>query len=193
MSLSHFAFWHEQPFHSAAAVHRSGHTYSHLRGTVPHTLCRVFRLLLWIVCAVPTFPCVSSLGLSLSLALSGWARCFGSWCNLVYCSDCLPLYFYSAVHTLVRLKSYKLTPSLSLVCERQSIVVLVMMHTYLQHWSPVLLQRPHTECRANCLPAKGLALIQALLCHWRALTEQNKLKPADSHQWPLITAMILRD
>lgn len=53
-------------------------------------------------------------------------------------------------------------------------------------------QRPHTLCRATCLPAKGLALIQALLCHWRALTEQNKLKPADSHQWPLIAAMILR-
>lgn len=86
----------------------------------------------------------------------------------------------------------------NLVCECKSIALLLIMHTYLQlsktlFWFYILLQRPHTVCRANCLPAKGLALIQALLCHWRALTEQNKLKPADSHRWPLITAMILRD
>lgn len=42
-------------------------------------------------------------------------------------------------------------------------------------------------------PAKGLALMQALLCHWRALTEQYQIKPADSHQWLWIRAMTLTD
>lgn len=49
-------FWtHEQPFHHAAVL-KAGHTYSHLKGIVSHTLSREFWLLPRTVCAVPTFP-----------------------------------------------------------------------------------------------------------------------------------------
>lgn len=49
-------FWtHEQPFHNAAVL-KAGHTYSHLKGIVSHTLSREFWLLPRTVCAVPTFP-----------------------------------------------------------------------------------------------------------------------------------------
>lgn len=88
-------FWtHEQPFHNAAVL-KAGHTYSHLKGIVSHTISREFWLLPRTVCAVPTFP--PPFALLFSFSQGKQANCW----NFVCTHWLLSLYFSHSSYSTV--------------------------------------------------------------------------------------------